>query len=398
MKHRVQHSTDSAREGATARRTRTTAALIAVSILAVSSFSVLADTTQEVLGQPGLPMSAIQACASALETSDEEISTAGECAAGSVLAGLLGATLELANQHGRAFFGEQFRIESRMNLAPSGGGFGGDLDAVIPLNSFASMSGGLDSQALFVQNGLTRWTDPHGLERTDVRYGLVHRFAVSGRPDSGVLGTSVFFQENLERGHQRVVTGVDYANRWGTGSLNYFMPTTDWRPGRTGYDERPLEGVELGFQKDATRTIFLDAAAGQWESEDGSGELVTSGRLGVGWKPHPWLGLRGSWEDIGTVDDSVGMKAVVAIPFGGGDQPRPRWQGLGLTAPGFEEEEESEPSVNIWRSVENVGQIRLAEKSDQTNDDANSQDGASAASGSSTVLFDVSGSIGGNQQ
>ena len=396
MATHVQHSAHPAPSGATARRTVASAAIAVVSLLAIAAFSAYADFSQEVLDQPGPPMSRIQACAPEIGTSDEELSTARDCVTDTLFAGLLGATLELASQHGRALFGERFRIDNRMNLAHTEMGFGGDLDAVIPLGSFASVSGGFDSRALFLQNGLTRWTDTHGLGRTDVRYGLVHRFALSGHPDSGVVGTSVFFQENLERGHQRVVTGIDYANRWGTSSLNYFMPTTDWRPGRTGYEERAVAGLEIGLRMDATRTISLDAAAGQWESGNGSGEWVARGSFGIGWKPHPWLGLRGSWDDVGTVGDSVGMKAVVAIPFGGGDQPRSRWQGLGLTGPD-PEEEEADPSVNIWRSIENVGQLRIAERSQEAPDDADPQAGSTEPAGSGQVVIYMSGEFGGNQ-
>ena len=81
------------------------------------------------------------------------------------------------------------------------------------------MSDGRVTRALFVQNGLSRWTDEHGYLRNDARLGMVRRIAVSERPDAGVFGTSVFFQENLERGHGRIATGVDWSDGWGAGSL-----------------------------------------------------------------------------------------------------------------------------------------------------------------------------------
>ena len=66
-------------------------------------------------------------------------------------------------------------------------------------------------------------------------------------PRAGVVGVSAWLQENLERGHQRVMAGLDYAGRWGSGSFSYFLPATEWRRARPGYEERAVEGMELGL-------------------------------------------------------------------------------------------------------------------------------------------------------
>ena len=247
-----------------------------------------------------------------------------------------------------------------MNLAPSRGGLAGSLDAVIPLHAFSSANN-VETRAFFLQNGLTRWTDSHGLDRTDIRYGLVNRYAVPGWLGSGVLGASVFFQENLERGHQRVVTGFDYASRLGSSSLTYFMPTTGWRPGRPGYDEHALEGVEYAFRRDATSTISMNAAAGRWRTEAGLEEWDTRGRVGVDWKPHPWFAIGGSWDDIGAVDDFLQLRATVGIAFGGGHEARARWEGLGRTG-ADPDDEDSSLAGDVWRSVADIGQINFAEQ------------------------------------
>ena len=109
----------------------------------------------------------------------------------------------------------------------------------------------------------------------------MHRYALFEEPGDGVLGTSMFVQENLERGHTRVVTGLEYLDRWGRGSLNYYAPVTEWLPGRYGYEERALAGLELSYGTELTNTINLSAGAGRWESGDGTGAWVDRGRLDI---------------------------------------------------------------------------------------------------------------------
>ena len=329
-----------------------------VLVLAVGTLSSQANESQRAPEPWRAGAFGIANCAGVLESSDSELSTATDCVADHVLSGLLDVAFRYVDERGEALFGEQFHLDHRLSLSASGGGLSGDLDAVIPLNSFSSISDGTTTRAVFLQNGLTRWKDEHGFQRNDMRFGVVHRIAMSERPDAGVFGTSVFFQENLEREHVRIVSGVDYHDRWGSGSLTWFLPVTDWLPGRAGYEERALEGVELELRTDVTSTIELRAAAGQWKNEPESADWSTRGRLGIGWQPHPWVGLRGSWEEIGTADDSLGLHAVVTIPFGGNDQQRARWHGLGLGSSGSD----GSNAGAIWNSVYNVGQIDVVER------------------------------------
>jgi len=306
-------------------------------------------------------MSSFRACASVAAGVTEggaAFSRVARCMADQTLSGVVDETLRLAENQGRDVFGKHFRIDSRLGLSVNGGGLRGDFDAVIPLQAFSSTDSETDAKrALFLQNGVTQWTDNHGFRRNDQRHGLVRRFAASDDIDEGIFGLWVFFQQNLERGHERFVTGMDYSGHWGTGSLNYFMPTTDWLPGRPGYEERALEGMELDLRFNATSTVTLNAAMGRWEAEDGSGRWTTRSRLGLDWRPHPWLRFGGNWGDSGSGGDTVDLGAAVTIPLGGARPERSRWQGIGIVGGRVEQS-----APDVWRSVDNVGRIEVAER------------------------------------
>ena len=180
---------------------------------------------------------------------------------------LLDQTTQYANAYGKRLFGKQFSLANRMTYSQLGGGLSGEVDAVVPLSALAGFIGfggqeagedaGAEDGALFFQQGVTSWTDSQGLRRYDMRYGVVRRFNVSDEPGANVFGLSTFFQQNLEYGHGRVVSGLDYDGAWGRGTFNYFQPTTGWRDARSraGYEERALAGMELSLQLQPTSTL-----------------------------------------------------------------------------------------------------------------------------------------------
>ncbi len=358
MPKSVQH----ARRGMASAWTGLLRALLAVPFLACVPSQSAARDIDRFLDRLILDAAGFQTCGSAAAGTSairEAVSAVSGCAADRVLAGVLVESVRVAEDHGQGLFGENFHIDSRLRPTPGGTGIDGDLDAVFPLRALALATP--ESQverALFLQSGMTRWTDHHGFRRNDVRHGLVHRFAAPDGPVQGIFGAWAFVQQNLERGHERFVAGVDYSGRWGITSLNYFIPSTGWLPGRAGFEERALEGLELDFRFDATNTISLNAVASRWEDRDGQGEWSTRARLGFEWRPHPWLGFGGSWTGIGTVDEGAGVRAAVAIPLGGAGQHLRRWQGIGLASPGLEPDASS-----LWRAVGNVGRIEIAERS-----------------------------------
>ncbi len=278
---------------------------------------------------------------------------------------LLEETTHYVNAYGKRLFGEPFSLANRLTYSQLGGGFSGEVDTVVPLSALAGFAGfggqedGADTGALFFQQGVTSWTDRQGLRRYDMRYGVVRRFNMSEEPGTNVVGLSSFFQHNMEYGHGRVVTGLDYDGAWGRGTFTYFQPTTGWRSTRrrAGSEERALAGMELSLQLQPTSTLGLETALTRWEARDGAGRWETGARVGVSWQPHAWVKIRTAWDGIGTRTPNPSASAFLTFPLGG-KSPVPSWKGLDL-AGGLAQHHSA---VNIWSPVENIGQIRVAER------------------------------------
>lgn len=279
---------------------------------------------------------------------------------------LLGKTAEFANAYGKQLFGQHFSLANRFTYSPVNGGFSGEVDAVVPLSAFTSFAGGqedgAEAGAFFLQQGLTRWTDRQGMQRYDMRYGMVRRFNVSDAPGANVVGVSSFFQQNLEYSHARVVTGLDYDGVWGRSTFNYFVPTTGWRASatRAGYEERALEGMELGFHLWPTSTLTMETALTRWEASDGADRWENGARVGFSWQPHSWLNIKTAWAGIGTSTPNPSASVFVTIPFDNFDsrKPIPSWKGLGLT----DDAARNRDAQDLWRPIENIGRIRVAER------------------------------------
>ena len=309
-------------------------------------------------------VSGAMACGNAFE---QAVANGYNCLMEQVVNGiLLGKTAEFANAYGKKLFGEHFSLANRFTYSPVNGGFSGEVDAVVPLSAFTSFAGGqeagAEAGAFFLQQGLTRWTDRQGLQRYDMRYGVVRRFNMSDAPGANVVGVSSFFQQNLEYSHARVVTGLDYDGVWGRSTFNYFVPTTGWRASatRAGYEERALEGMELGFHLWPTSTLTMETALTRWEASDGADRWENGARVGFSWQPHAWVNIKTAWAGIGTSTPNPSASVFLTIPFDNFDsrKPIPSWKGMGLT----DDAARNRDAQDLWRPIENIGRIRVAER------------------------------------
>ena len=294
-------------------------------------------------------MTAASGCGSAFE---DTTSAGADCFFDSGLNLMLRRSIDSANEFGKKALGEHFQFFGDFSYQGDAG-FANDLDMVIPL-AFTNPKAGA---SLFWQQGVTRWRDSLGDSRDDLRFGMVYRFRLTGKPDSDIVGASAFSLHNAERGHQVLASRVDYAGRWGTGSLTHFLPVTDWRSVDFAHEERALEGVELGLKLDVTTTIRANLTAYSWETEDGSGEWSEGGRLGVDWRPHPWLSFNAGYDGIGGGESSPSFLAQVSIPIGGPARRTPRWEGLGTPPRG-----EGPGAYKLWRPVDKIGRIKVARR------------------------------------
>ena len=341
--------------------------LVTVGLLPVSNVEASTpspppgDADSQGIGSNGV-LSGALACGNAFE---QGVSSGYRCFMEQMVNGiLLDQTTQYANAYGKRLFGEHFSFANRMTYSQMGGGFSGEMDTVVPLSALAGFAGfgGLepdtDSGAFFFQQGVTSWTDSQGLQRYDMRYGVVRRFNLSEEPGTNVVGLSSFFQQNLEYGHGRVVTGFDYDGAWGRSTFNYFLPTTGWRNSlrQSGYEERALEGMELAFNLQPTSTVGLETALTRWEARDGAGNWETGARMGLSWQPHAWVKIRTAWDGIGTRTPNPSASAMLTFPLGS-REPTPNWQGLDLGSLG-----QNATTMDIWRPIENIGQIRVAER------------------------------------
>ena len=333
----------------------TTFALAAVlsSVLAVPAPSHAADTVaQWALDRTG-------ACLTGLSGASDDWEAGSRCVGDRLGSLLVDEAARFMTEQGQGVFGEHFRLEHRMSWSPLGQGLAGELDAIIPLSFTGAESTGAEGEALtgsafFLQQGVTRWTDEHGFLRHDLRLGTTFRFALPHFAGANVVGATALVQQNAERGHRRLVLGTDYAGRWGHAALSHYIPTTEWLSGRSGYEERAVGGTELSMRFDLTTTVSLDTAMGRWERDD-AGRTTIDGRLGLGWRPHPYLRLDAR-TGLGPGADGGAFRLSLNVPFGG-VRKRPTWEGFGTFALAG-----NATADDLLRPVENVGRVRTIER------------------------------------
>ncbi len=283
------------------------------------------------------------------------LSEGARCLLGTGLTLLFDEGAGLANEYGKEAFGPRFRLvgKSAYSLDSNVIGLTGEIDAVIPFaGAEPSAAERPSGSALFLQQGVTHWRDDASEQRNDLRYGPVYRFRVSKAPDADILGLSLLQLQNAEWRHKVLVPGIDYAGRWGTGSLRHLIPTTGWRAGHPGWEERALGGTELSARVPLTTTLGVSATAYRRESETLTGRRTDGMRLGFRWHPHSWLHFGASYDRSRGGRDDVSFRVGFRMPLGSRAKP-PRWEGLGVAAGG------SAPDASeLWRPVEGDSRIR----------------------------------------
>lgn len=289
---------------------------------------------------------------------NDEVSDGARCLLGNGLKLVLNESLHIADALGKRSFGQHFQVTGKLTPASVSSEFGieGDVDMVLPFAGSPISVGRPDETSFFFQHGVTRSWDPSGsgLFRNDVRHGVVTRFRISDAPGSDIFGISTFHLFNAERGHRVVAPGFDYTGKWGKGSFRYFIPTSGWRPGGSGHEERALEGIELGVRFDMTTTVRLNMTGYRWRAEDGSNRWDTGARVNLDWRPHRWFEMGVGYSGIGGGADSTNIQVALKVPFGT-SEVRPPWEGLGAAAGGA-----APPVDELWRPIQDLGPIKVA--------------------------------------
>ena len=161
---------------------------------------------------------------------------------------------------GLNLFDREFRLDSNLTWGIDGD-FRGELDTILPIGGTQNNDG--TGRALFFQQGITFWEGRNGELRSDSNIGVVYRGHVSR---DWILGGSFFFDYNFQREHSRLSVGVDVQSGIFHGGLNYYFTppgNREWRRGRTGYEERALEGLDLRWSF-AWERIRVGGAFGAW--------------------------------------------------------------------------------------------------------------------------------------
>ena len=248
---------------------------------------------------------------SVLAEASSDYSQCGKRALRSTSSRMLVRTIEDSlRQGGIALAGERFRLDSSIGWVWDEN-VSGEIDALVPLSGSENSDG--TGQALFLQPGAVFWPGLESEDRIDANLGLVYRRNLT--PDA-VVGGSIFYDHDFKRGHQRVGLGMDLQSGILHTALNYYHPLNDWEEGRTDYEERPLQGVDLRMGVAWSRVQF-DASVGAWRFEGEKRESAkwrTAFELGAGLRLLPGVFLEGGYEQHDD-DDSLDSRWNAGLAF-----------------------------------------------------------------------------------
>ena len=161
---------------------------------------------------------------------------------------------------GVALISDRFRLDSSIGWIWREGATGA-VDAIVPLLDGKNSDG--TGHALFLQPGAVFWQGIESEDRIDTNLGIAFRRHFT--PDV-IGGWSGFYDYDFKRKHRRLGIGMDIQSGVFHTAVNYYYPLNEWQEGRTGYEEQPLEGVDLRLGLEWPR-IRLDASVASWRFE-----------------------------------------------------------------------------------------------------------------------------------
>ena len=161
---------------------------------------------------------------------------------------------------GVALISDRFRLDSSIGWIWREGATG-KIDAVVPLLDKENTDG--TGHALFLQPGAVFWQGIESEDRIDANLGIAFRRHFT--PDV-IGGWSGFYDYDFKRKHRRLGIGMDIQSGVFHTAVNYYYPLNEWQEGRTGYEEQPLEGVDIRLGLEWPR-IRLDASVAAWRFE-----------------------------------------------------------------------------------------------------------------------------------
>ena len=263
---------------------------------------------------------------------------------------LVGTIEDSLRWGGLRAFDQEFRLESDLSWE-LGGDFRGGLDTILPVGGVLHDNG--TGRALFLQQGITFWEGRNNELRADSNTGLVYRGHVSR---DWILGGSFFFDYNFQREHARLGVGADVQNDIFYGGLNYYFPPPgrkEWRRGRTGYEERALEGWDLRWSFTWER-VRVGGAFGTWVFDgelDGKGSgRRRSASISAGYEIYPGVFFKAGYEYHN--DRSVDEDWHLGLAF---RYSLPGMEGIGGSGSGGR-------APDLWRIVDREKRILYEER------------------------------------
>ncbi|WP_369788534.1 inverse autotransporter beta domain-containing protein [Rouxiella sp. WC2420] len=158
-----------------------------------------------------------------------------------------------------------------------------------------------EKNTLFSQLSFHRWN-----ERNQLNLGLGYRFSLN---DNLILGSNVFYDQDVTRGHKRMGLGLEAWTERVRSSFNYYVPLSGWKHSKDKqfnqnpmhYDlyERAARGWDVNLEALIFRPLSAKMTWFQWFGKEvdslGSRDRVSADpyglTIGLKWQPISLLGF-----------------------------------------------------------------------------------------------------------